>query len=114
MIDDATLAAYEALVTTHPDLERKGAGMPYTSVNGHMFSFLTAGGTLALRLSAADRQAFVDHYASEPVVQHGAVMKEHVAVPGDLLNRLEELAPWFDRSAAYVRTLKPKKTSRSR
>jgi hypothetical protein len=114
VIDEATLAADDALVATRPEVERKGATMPYTSISGHMCSFLTPDGGLALRLSAADRQAFVELYAAESVVQHGAVMKEYVAVPGELLHRLEELAPWFDRSLAYVGALKPRNTTRAR
>ena len=47
---------YEELVATRPGLERKGKTMPYTSVNGHMFSFLTSEGTLALRLPQAERR----------------------------------------------------------
>jgi hypothetical protein len=114
VIDDATIARYDTLLATHPELERKGAKIPYTSLNGHMFSFLTADGILALRLSLEDRQSFADRYASEPVVQHDTVMKEYVAVPPDLLDRLDELRPWFDRSVAHVGSLKPKKTVRSR
>jgi len=46
------LELYERLVATQPSVERKGATMPYTSLNGHMFSFLTETGKLALRLPA--------------------------------------------------------------
>ena len=31
------LALYEKLVATNPSVERKGAAVPYTSWNGHMF-----------------------------------------------------------------------------
>src|SRR6185503_8455133 len=44
------LALYDALVAAHPEIERKGATMPYTSLNGHMFSFLSPAGAMALRL----------------------------------------------------------------
>src|SRR5262245_42442244 len=44
------LSRYEKLIATNPNVERKGATMPYTSLNGHMFSFLTKTGKLALRL----------------------------------------------------------------
>ena len=54
-----TLALYEKLVATHPEVERKGDRMPYTSLNGHMFSFLTSTGTLSLRLPAEARDAFL-------------------------------------------------------
>jgi TfoX/Sxy family transcriptional regulator of competence genes len=113
VIGEAALRAYDTLVATHPELERKGATMPYTSMNGNMFSFLTPDGVLALRLSAADRDAFLHTYDTKLVEQHGAVMREYVAVPAELLDRLEELRPWFDRSCEYVGTLKPKKTTRT-
>jgi len=112
VITDAILRSYEALVATHPELERKGAKMPYTSINGHMFSFLTPEGPLALRLPAAERNDFVATYGTAPVEQHGAVLKEYVAVPADLLERLTELKPYFDLSREYVGSLKPKKTTR--
>lgn len=111
MISASVFESYDALVATHPELERKGNTMPYTALNGHMFSFLTPDGVLALRLPAGDRGAFMDRYGTQLVEQHGAVMKEYVAVPGDLLGRLDELTPWFDRSCEYVGSLKPKKAA---
>lgn len=53
-IPPETLALYEALAATCPGLERRGRAMPYTAVNGNMFSFLTPTGTLALRRPAKD------------------------------------------------------------
>jgi len=41
-----TLNLYEKLVATNPEVERKGDTMPYTSLNGHMFSLLTKEGRL--------------------------------------------------------------------
>jgi hypothetical protein len=38
---------YERLLATLPGLERKGAQLPYTSVNGNMFTVLGADGVLA-------------------------------------------------------------------
>ena len=49
-----SVALYEALLATNPEIERKGATMPYTSINGSLFSLLSADGTLALRLPAKD------------------------------------------------------------
>src|SRR5215831_7209800 len=84
------LARYEALVATNPAVERKGATMPYTSVNGHMFSLLTKEGSVVLRLSEEDRKAFVKKYETPPVVQYGAVLKEYVEIPDALLARTKE------------------------
>ena len=39
-------------------------------------------------------------------------MKEYVAVPPELLQRVDELSVWFQRSCEYVGSLKPKKTRR--
>ncbi|HYI65777.1 MAG TPA: hypothetical protein VEW95_02520 [Candidatus Limnocylindrales bacterium] len=96
MIADETLRLYEELVATLPGVERKGRTMPYTAINGHMFSFLAPDGTLALRLSDADRAAFLDTYATTLVEQHGRVLREYVAVPAALLGRTDELKPYFD------------------
>jgi hypothetical protein len=105
---DANLELYGKVVATNPEVERKGKTMPYTSHNGHMFSFLTKEGKLALRLPDEDREAFVEKYGTEPVVQYGAVMKEYVEVPHGLLQDTDELKKYFDLSYQYVGTLKPK------
>ena len=69
------LDLYERLIATQPDLQRKGATMPYTSLNGHMFSFLTAEEHLALRLPLPERDAFLAKYQTVLCEQHGKVMK---------------------------------------
>src|SRR6185295_10243122 len=53
------LILYEKLVATNKKIERKGATMPYTSFNGHMFSFLSKEGTVALRLPDEVTEAFI-------------------------------------------------------
>src|SRR5262245_3261860 len=107
-IPEQRLREYDRLVATQPDIERKGVTLPYTAVNGNMFSFLSPEGVLALRLSAADRGAFLDRYSATLHVAHGALMKEYVSVPEGLLGELEELRPWFAASAADAKGLKPK------
>ena len=106
------LERYEALVATNPAIERKGATMPYTSVNGHMFSLLTKEGTLVLRLSPDDRNAFLKKYKTPTVVLYGAVMKEYVEVPDALLAKTTILKKVFDASFQYVSSLKPKPTAK--
>src|SRR6266403_3525856 len=105
-----TVQLYEKLVATNPKVERKGAAFPYTSLNGHMFSILTKTGTLALRLPAAEREAFLKKYKTKLSVQFGTVMKEYVEVPDSLLKDTRELKKYFDLSYAYVGSLKPKPT----
>ena len=56
------LELYEKLVATNPNVQRKGATVPYTSLNGHMFSYLSKEGKLELRLPAEAREAFLKKY----------------------------------------------------
>ena len=107
----AKLALYEKLVATNPKVGRKGATMPYTSLNGHMFSLLTREGWLALRLPSEVREAFLKQYQTKLSVQYGTVMKEYVQVPDALLKKTKELQKYFDLSYAYVGSLKPKPTT---
>jgi hypothetical protein len=106
------LAMYERAVATLPGVERKGATMPYTSVNGHMFSHLGQDGRLALRLPADERQAFIDRFATRLHEAYGIVQKEYVTVPDELLGDTAALAPYLASSYAYVSELKPKPTTR--
>jgi hypothetical protein len=105
---------YEKLVATIPGVERKGAAMPYTSLNGHMFSFLTGAGKLALRLPSEARAAFLKKYKTTLCEQHGVVLEEYVVVPDALLTRTRELKKFFDLSHTYVASLKPKPTKRKK
>lgn len=106
------LALYESLIATQPGLERKGATNPYTSVNGNMFTTLSPAGSLGIRLTEADREAFMQQYATGLYEAHGRVMKEYVAVPAALLARTGELAKYLAKSYAYAKTLKPKPTTK--
>ncbi len=102
------LKLYERLVATNPTIERKGATVPYTSVNGNMFSYLSKEGKLELRLPPEERQAFLDKYRAKLCDAYGKVQPEYVEVPDALLGSTGELKQYFDRSYAYVSSLKPK------
>jgi TfoX/Sxy family transcriptional regulator of competence genes len=108
------LALYEKLVATDPSVERKGATMPYTSHNGNMFSLLTKDGSLALRLSEKKRENFIKKYKAKLHEAYGVVMKEYVTVPDSLLKNTKELKKYFDLSVEYVKSLKPKATTKGK
>lgn len=108
------LALYDQAIAALPDQQRKGATLPYTSLNGHMFSFLTRDGSLVLRLARPDREAFIGRFGTEPVVANGAVLQEYVAVPDDLFEDTAALRPYAEASYRYVASLKPKPTTRRR
>lgn len=108
-----SLVLYAAVVDgSAGDSALKGAKNPYTARNGHMFSFLTADGAMALRLSDELRDEFMARYDSGPVTQYGSVMRGYVSVPADLLENQAELGEWFDKSYAWIGTLEPKPTKK--
>ena len=106
------LEQYERLIATHPDIERKGVTMPYTSANGNMFSFLSEAGVLGLRLPKDAREAFLEKFATTLMEANGAVMKEYVRVPESLLADTDALKPYLDLSYQYVMSLKSKPTTK--
>ncbi len=91
------LDAYSKLVATNPAIELKGAIVPYTSHNGHMFSYLEKDGSLGLRLPEKERAHFLKKYNSTLFISYGIVKKEFVLVPVKLANNTNELKPWFDK-----------------
>jgi TfoX/Sxy family transcriptional regulator of competence genes len=106
------VALYDKLIATMPEVERKGDANPYTSLNGNMFTLLNPPGRLAIRLSEADREKFRKKYKTGLFEAYGAVMKEYVAVPEELLSKTKELQPYLRLSYAYAKTLKPKPTKK--
>lgn len=103
------LEAYRSVVEgSRSGTEVKGAKNPYTSRNGHMFSFLTAEGIMALRLSDELTSEFRSIHESGDVVQYGATMRGYSSVPADLMSQSDELTAWFDRSWEWIGTLPAK------
>ncbi len=108
------LTLYEKLIATRPEVELKGDTVPYTSLNGHMFSALHKDGTVALRLPSPSREAFLAKYRTSLAAHYGVVQPEYVVVPDRLLAKTAELRPYFAASFEYVGTLKPKPTTKKK
>lgn len=106
------LKLYDQLVATNPLVQRKGATVPYTSLNGHMFSYLAKSGKMALRLPSGPRETFLKKYETTLCAEYGIVQKEYVMVPDRLLKKTQELKTYFDLSYVYVSSLKPKPTKK--
>lgn len=107
------LAAYDRMVAGVPGVERKGATMPYTSVNGNMYSSISKANVIGLRLSKTDLATFLEIHSTtlyEGVPGH--FMKEYAAVPPGMLDDTQTLQDWFRKSHDYAGGLKPKKTTR--
>ena len=111
-VDPKVLAAFDAMIADVPGVERKGAAMPYLSVNGNMYAMISKANVIGLRLSKDDLAAF-RAVGGEPYEgTSGFINKEYGGVPATMLSDAKTLKRWFKASHAYAQTLKPKKTSR--
>jgi hypothetical protein len=106
-------ALYDKLIATIPEIERKGDANPYTSLNGNMFTLLHQS-RLAIRLPEDEREKFLKKYKTSLFEAYGTVMKEHVAVPDNLLPKTKELQKYLELSYSYAKTLKPKPMKKSK
>jgi TfoX/Sxy family transcriptional regulator of competence genes len=107
------LALYDKLIATNPNLERKGVIMPYTSVNGNMFTYLSPEGVLGIRLHKKEREDFLEKYHTTLYQSQGMTLKEYVTVPEELFSNTEELKQWLDKSYEYAKTLKSKASKKT-
>ncbi|MCB0793525.1 MAG: hypothetical protein KDB88_02210 [Flavobacteriales bacterium] len=106
--DPDVLALYERLVSKLPDQRVKGKNNPYTSLNGHMFTFLDKADKISVRLPKTDREAFLKRYPDCVSVQYNTVMKEYVIVPDEILSNSRSITKLMQDSLAYVSGLKPR------
>jgi hypothetical protein len=107
-ISPEIIEQYRKVIQSIGTLEMKGATMPYTSHNGHMFSFLDKDGNMALRLLEREREEFIKKFRSSLCEAHGTVLKEYVSVPVKLFKDTTTLKKYFRDSYNYVAALKPK------
>jgi hypothetical protein len=103
------LELYKKLAATNPDIQINGAGVPNTTHKGHMFSYLTKEGKLALRLPDVTREQFLKKHKANLCSAYGRAQPEYVEVPDALLANTAKLQPYFAASFDYVNTLKAKK-----
>src|SRR5262249_47404915 len=108
------IALYEKMVATYPDAVLKGDTIPYTSLNGHMYSFISKENTVALKLPKDELVKFMEKYSTTHPVNYGVMQKDYVIVPDSLLMKTDELRPYFEMSYEYTSKLKPKPTTKSK
>ena len=113
-LSESAIAQYDKIITAVPGVERKGAKSAYTSRNGHMFSFLTPEGPLALRLSDDEKLKFEEKHKTGPCIQHGSVMRGYVLVPESLFMKTAAMKKLFKQSYDYIGTLPAKPTKRKK
>jgi hypothetical protein len=108
------LALYDRLIATNPEIERKGNTNPYTSCNGNMFTHFSPEAVLTIRLPEKEITLFIKKYKTKLAESYGVTRKEYVVVPDSLLKKTKELAAWLNMSYTYVKTLKPRPTTKSK
>jgi hypothetical protein len=111
-VSEKQKAAYDRLIATHPEIERKGKNLLYTSVNGHMFTLFSTDAKLGIRLPKAEREAFLAEFDTTILRSYGHNMPEYVTIPDALLEDTDTLAPYLRMSYDYVTSLKPKPTTK--
>jgi len=103
------LKRFDALLELHPEVERKGKTMPYSSANGYMFAHFNKAAEVGLRLSKTAGAEFIEKYNSEQYRSYGANLKEVVLIPDEMMATPEKVLPYLDASYKYVLSLPAKK-----
>lgn len=102
------LKVYDQLIAKCPRFERKGKTMPYTSVNGYMFSLFNKAGEIGIRFSKSVQETYIEEFKSSIYKSYGAVMKGYVLIPESMLDNLDHVAKYLNESYDYVMSLEPK------
>ena len=111
--DPKVLAAFDTMISGVAGVERKGAAMPYVSINGNMYGMVSKADVIDLRLGKDEMAAFVAEHGPSPFDgTPGFVSKDDVAIPHEMLANAASLKKWFKLSHAHAIALKPKKTTR--
>lgn len=104
---ETQLKKYDELVEMTNKFERLGKTMPYTTANTYMFSLLNKDGEFGIRLSKESQEKFKEKHNTTIYKSYGAVMKDYVLVPAQMLDTPKTLLPYLMESYDYVMSLKP-------
>ena len=88
--------------------------MPYTSLNGNMFSFISKEGDLGIRLFKEQQSEYIENTEADFLISHGAVMNGYINVPDSIIEDEKLLKQTFEKSVAFVKSLKPKPTKKKK
>ncbi|MBO6524151.1 MAG: hypothetical protein JJ971_10010 [Balneolaceae bacterium] len=105
----AYIELYRSIIDHVEGIELKGKTMPYTSVNGRMFSQLNKDGEIGIRLSEVEMQKFFSKFPdSKPFKSYGATLKGYVLIPEEMLADPALIGEYLAMSYQHVLTLEPK------
>lgn len=102
------LKIYDRLIDAHPEIQRKGKTVPYTSANGYMFSQLNKDGEIGIRLPKAMGKKFMEDHQTTEFRSYGAVMRDYVLIPESMYGDLDLLVQYLDEGYRHVLSLPPK------
>ena len=103
---------YDKVIATVPDQKRKGAASAYTSLNGHMFSFVDKSGDFAFRYSEKRKKELIEELDGKESIQYNSVMRGYVVFPDDVMGDFDKLVELFRESHEYIASLPPKPTKK--
>lgn len=110
----AKIELYDRVIATVPGQVRKGAASAYTSLNGHMFSFVDEKGEFAFRYSEARKKDLMAEIGGRESIQYNSVMRGYVVLPDDMMDDLDKLSALFAESHKYISSLEPKPTAKKK
>jgi hypothetical protein len=111
--DPELLAVFDTMIAGVKGVERKGATMPYVSINGNMYAMISKAGRIGLRLDEKDRETFFATFGDSPFEgAPGFINKDYAAIPTKMYGNSKLLQTWFKISHAAASRLMPKPTTR--
>ena len=104
---------YTKHIKTWGKVERKGKKNPYTSHNGHMFTFFdTNENYMAVRLDKKQQEAYFEATGTGPVIQYNSVMRGYIRLTDEIFNDFNKFEEWLEKSWDYINSLDPKPTTK--
>ena len=107
-MQDQKLKRYDELVAKCEGFEWKGKTVPYTSTNGHMFSFFNKAGEFGIRFSKEVQEKYIEQFNSSLFHSHNSVMKGYVLIPSAVFEDDKLMLDLLNESYAYVMSLPAK------
>lgn len=104
---------YTKHIETWGKVERKGKKNPYTSHNGHMFTFFdTKENYMAVRLSKEEQEAYFEATGTGPVIQYNSEMRGYIRLTDEIFEDYQKVESWLEKSWKYINSLKPKPSTK--
>lgn len=102
-------AKYTEYIQKWGKVERKGKNNPYTSHNGHMFSFIDKKEKyMAVRLDKQQQEAYFEATGTSYVIQYNSKMNGYICLTDEIFNDFNQVKDWLDKSFEFVCSLPPK------